>query len=557
MTTPRTRLAAALLATLALETLVATQTQVLPRPPRDVRAEATGKGVISGVVEDTDGRPLRRAGVRLASEALMTTRQFFTRDDGSFLFDGLPPGSYSLSAGRTGYMDTQFGAQRQGGTGSAIALAADQQMTKIVLKLSRYAAITGVVYDQNGEPAAGISVEAMRYTMRTGSRTLSSVYGRASTTDDRGVYRLTGLLPGEYYVAAGPPVLAPKDVQVLSTVDVDRALQLLKAPSGTATEITFERQRQAFAPVFFPGAVELSAAQTITLGQGEERGGIDVRLQLVPAARVTGTVAASDGRTVAGLEVWAVPVTDTSSMDLFSPYMGRTIFTDPQGRFAFPALIPGRYTILVKSGQPGIPPQQTRPVAHWASADIVVAGADIALDLTLQTGATISGKVVFNGATPPPNARTAGVRGSFQILDWPAPTVLSDPAAFNSLIVEADGSFVATGLPPGRYRLTSQSSLPNWWLRSTIVSGVDSLDTPFVVRPGQNIDNANIIFTDKPAEISGTLQTPAGAPTADYFIIVFAADKSFWTPSSSQAVPAPRRLRPAAFRIAPPARAGS
>ena len=539
-------------AAVSLTTAAATQTP--QQPPRDIRSEAVGAGVISGVVvEDAEGRPLRRAAVQLASTALMTTRQFFTRDDGSFVFDGLPPGSYSLSASRSGYMNTQFGAQRQGGTGSAIALAADQQMTKIVLKLSRYAAITGVVYDQNGEPAAGIAVEAMRYTMRTGSRLLSSVYGRAILTDDRGVFRLSGLLPGEYYVAAGPPLLAPIDVQVLSTVDVDRALQLLKAPAATAAEITFERQRQAFAPVFYPGAVEFSAAQTITLRQGEERGGVDVRLQLVPAARVTGTVTPSDGRTVAGLEVTAMPISDKSSLELFNPYFGRTIFTDPQGRFAFPTLIPGRYTIIVTSGQPGIPPQQTRPVAHWALADIVVAGADINLDLTLQAGATVSGKVIFNGATPPPNPREAGVRGSFQILDWPAPSVLSDPAALNSLIVQPDGSFVATGLPPGRYRLTSQSTMPVWALRSTLVNGVDSLDTPFVVRPGQNIDNASIVFTDRPAEISGTLQTIAGTPTADLFIIVFAADKSFWTPSSRRnAMARPTSAGQYAFKNLPP-----
>src|SRR6185295_12856636 len=42
--------------------------------------------------------------------------------------------------------------------------------------------------------------------------------------------------------------------------------------------------------------------------------------------------------------------------------------------------------------------------------------------------------------------------------------------------------------------------------------------------------------TDRPTELSGTLQTPAGTPTADYFIIVFARDRAFWTPSTRRSV---------------------
>jgi hypothetical protein len=39
-----------------------------------------------------------------------------------------------------------------------------------------------------------------------------------------------------------------------------------------------------------------------------------------------------------------------------------------------------------------------------------------------------------------------------------------------------------------------------------------------------------------PTELSGNLQTTDGAPTADYFIIVFATDRRYWIPSPRRSV---------------------
>ncbi len=75
-----------------------------------------------------------------------------------------------------------------------------------------------------------------------------------------------------------------------------------------------------------------------------------------------------------------------------------------------------------------------------------------------------------------------------------------------------------------------------WALRSAIVNGVDALDVPLAIAPGRHIDNVVVTFTDRPTELSGTLQTPAGTPTSDYFIVVFATDRAFWTPSSRRSM---------------------
>lgn len=38
--------------------------------------------------------------------------------------------------------------------------------------------------------------------------------------------------------------------------------------------------------------------------------------------------------------------------------------------------------------------------------------------------------------------------------------------------------------------------------------------------------------SDRPSELSGTLQGPAGAPATDYFVIVLPVDRAMWIPES-------------------------
>jgi hypothetical protein len=133
-----------------------------------------------------------------------------------------------------------------------------------------------------------------------------------------------------------------------------------------------------------------------------------------------------------------------------------------------------------------------------------------------------------------------GVRVSMASTQRAVNFFFSDPLGVGTVNVNPDGTFTLTGASPGSYRLsvTLPGSSLGWALRSAFVNGSDSLDIPFVVTPGRSIDDAVVIFTDRPTDLSGTLQTPAGTPTADYFIVVFATDKALWSPSSRRNVSA-------------------
>src|SRR4029453_14461343 len=82
----------------------------------------------------------------------------------------------------------------------------------------------------SGEPAPGTQVRVMRYVMRTGEKTLQSA-GQAQT-DDRGIYRIWGLQPGDYLVSAIPRNQNIGDLRNTIAAEVEMLLQQAQQSSG-------------------------------------------------------------------------------------------------------------------------------------------------------------------------------------------------------------------------------------------------------------------------------------------------------------------------------------
>ena len=113
---------------------------------------------------------------------------------------------------------------------------------------------------------------------------------------------------------------------------------------------------------------------------------------------------------------------------------------------------------------------------------------------------------------------------------------------FNSVTpaqLRADGTFTATGIAPGTYLL--RATLPAdvsqiWSLQSAVARGQDLLDFPLEIVPGGDLSDVVLTLSDRRSELAGMLQTSAGLPAPEYFVVVFSADRDYWTAQS-------RRLR--------------
>jgi hypothetical protein len=179
----------------------------------------------------------------------------------------------------------------------------------------------------------------------------------------------------------------------------------------------------------------------------------------------------------------------------------------------------------------------------WAATTITVGGADVSgVALSLRPAMRVSGRVAFEATTAEPadvgavriNLRALGVEGGYSVnsgaLRGRIPVEAASP--------DADGTFHLSGVLPGTYQIAA--NLPGatgWWPRSAMLAGRDLLDVPLEVPPDSgNLGGVVLTFTDRHTELSGTIQTTAGTPATEYFIVVFTADRSLWRPGQ-------RRLR--------------
>jgi len=522
-------------------TLVAALSVLLAQqPPRDA-ARGTpvgGTATITGVVVtgDTDVKPVRRARVTISDGQRRAGATIVTDDAGRFAFRNVSAGRYMVTASKNAWVGIAYGATRPGRPGTPIAIAEGQEVA-LVLKMARGAVITGVVTDEHGQPMPRTTVIPLRYVFQNGVRTLNPA-GSNATSDDRGVYRLYGLAPGQYVVGANAHRPTTGDIRRTTDADIARALAERRGPDRGADGGPARADDGGtvnHAPVFFPGTTSPAQATTIALEPGEERAGIDFPIGLVPTSRIEGVVVTPDGTAAANNTVNLL--SGETGIPGFGLDMFRTTRTTAEGRFTFSGLPPGRYTVMSRAAAPGEeaprpragPFDMTTP-SFWAMSDVTLDGQPAGgITLILQPGLTVSGRIQYSGSLPQPDM--ARLRVSLGPVSMPGQVNIGVPPA----PVRPDGTFTITGVVPGTYRFSATlpgvpPDQPGWTLGSAVANGRDTLDVPLDLR--ESIADVVLTFTDRAGELTGMLQHADGRPAPEYHIILFAAERGFWTPHS-------------------------
>ena len=155
---------------------------------------------IAGVVVDSiAGAPIERAEVTVAPASnLGDASTTLSASDGQFLFVGLAPGKYRLTASRVGYTDQ--GLDQHEGFMTAVAVGPKLDSEHIRFRLFRESVIAGTVLDEYGEPVRHADMFLFRRGFSGGAHT-TDLAGR-TTADDLGLYRFPHLAPGTYFVVA-------------------------------------------------------------------------------------------------------------------------------------------------------------------------------------------------------------------------------------------------------------------------------------------------------------------------------------------------------------------
>ena len=83
-------------------------------------------------------------------------------------------------------------------------------------------------------------------------------------------------------------------------------------------------------------------------------------------------------------------------------------------------------------------------------------------------------------------------------------------------------------MPAGRFIIR----LNGGYLKSSVVSGQDTLDFPLDFAGDRDVTDAVLTVTDRLGGLNGTLTDAMGKPALDYIIVAAATDSRFWGPGS-------------------------
>jgi len=345
--------------------------------------------------------------------------------DGKFVFDDVDPGQYAISADRGGYIRTNY----RSNSGAIFTLTAGQRIKDIRIALVPQGVIAGRVVDEDGDPITDARVQAQRWVMTGGIRTLRG--SQQIPVDDQGNFRIANLSAGRYVLSA----------------DYSRNLPVNACIA-----------REAYVTTFYPGAVDIQEATSISLAPGGEVTNAEIRLRKARVFHVHGKIVDSSGAPVRRMAMALVAKNTLPGLG----FIGRSIAISNDGVFDFVHVRPGNYSIepannVFFGGSDQNDTGSNKKI--FGRYPVAVTNEDIKdLVVNLGSGAVVTGNIVTEGGESPPPPESDGNKPQQQPTNKPLPTVRLAP--LDSTIISGynarskpDGTFEQADIAPERYRV--------------------------------------------------------------------------------------------------------
>ena len=307
----------------------------------DTHRPARGATLLVSAVPAAEGSNTRMPGTTMGRVAL----------DGTYMVQHLPPGEYTVVAMLQGYLSHMDDFMSEGAPPSPADMRerllrwgtvtiTGGEAERFDITLERGAALSGQVVFSDGAPATQVSmdiedVNAKKLTgesetqMRMGTAMSRTLFTHQSqNTDDQGRFRISGLRPGKYRIAAVSSLSNQED----ANQDMGGMIALM----GNLFDPSSLR-------IYSGDTLHRKAAKVYEVRAGDEINGIEITIPLNAFHFVKGTLTAKDGRAINKATITLTDVADDSV----------TYLTDvsEQGSFAFATVAAGTYTLSAKGAR--------------------------------------------------------------------------------------------------------------------------------------------------------------------------------------------------------------
>lgn len=417
--------------------------------------------------------------LRQQADGSVSRSSFKTRTDaeGRYQVTNLPPGRYIIISASKAFVASNGSTRNEEPT--LVTMDAGESRENVDFSLIRGGVITGQVTDSEGRPVIAHTVRVLQVSVGPDGRTRfqgrGGDYGERST-DDRGVYRMYGLPPGRYVLSAGG------EEDYFSTTRYPRT--------------------------FYPDAPDENQAKIIEVGAGKEITDINIRLGLSRKRyeAIGRVIEADTGKPVPNVHISANKI--HSNQENNNEDSGGSSYSqaDRLGNFRLTGLARGKYNAGLYAGWMESSEFYAEPMT-FEITDGNVSGVEI----KAVRGSTLSGISVFEGTN---DAAVKALLPQVQIYahtEVNGPQDESDqPRSHHQMPLKPDGSFLLTGVAPGKIRFGVHAPRGLHVLR--IERGGVEIKDLLELSKGENVTDLRLVFSSGTGVIRGQVQIVGGQP---------------------------------------------
>ena len=393
-----------------------------------------------------------------------------TDAEGNFQFS-VTPGNYYVWINAPNYYVVADGKPSQKPV--QVAVDSGEERDSVDFNLERGGVVTGKV--TNADNSVAIDVRVSLIPIKEPEQTFGTTSSLWTTafTDDRGIYRVYGVSPGQYRVATG---------------DLSAAHNAM-------------RGRPAVPRTFFPDSIDEAKAKAVAVASGQEVTGIDIRM---PSAKPTFNVR---GKVIDGATGGPIP---NISIGL-AIYDGQTRIggrggnnpTNDKGEFQIERIPAGRYSLFV-------PGSNERVENYGQSEEFEVVDEDVSgIVITTSRTASVSGVVSVEGnASPQLMQLVKGLR----FVAMTVPT--REPGRGSSQIfqVRENGTFEVAGLSPGKLNINfTMRSGDNYQALRILRLEHEGRRDSIELNPGDRLTGVRMIIVDATSGLRGRVKLIDGS----------------------------------------------